>query len=260
MVCTLESVKNVNPDLRLIVIFTKPATHLDLKENPALAQILSKTSNIHLATLDVSLILKNSVFNNITGRFNRSIAPLQHVSDALRIYIVWKVGGIYMDLDIVFVKNLTHLFDKNFTYSATTHIINNCLFGFSKGHPLLKMMENMVENYVPENYAAGPATFERTLTKLHKKNSTEMIALGKVDDVHILRHTGIGPVVYSNVDFYFEETPKEIHRSMLVRGNAFHMWNKLTWNRTVPLNSNCTYARIAREFCPKSFWSCDKVF
>jgi len=132
MVCTLESISRIHPDLALIVVFAKPAAKLDLRENKALAQVLPHAPNVFLATVDYLEAFKGSVFEGIEERFNRSVAPLQHVSDALRLFLIWRVGGVYMDLDMVFHKSLGHLLHKNFIYAASTIQINNCFFGFKK--------------------------------------------------------------------------------------------------------------------------------
>jgi len=121
-------------------------------------------------------------------------------------------------------------------------------------------MQHMVVDYVPENYGAGPVTFSQTLEEMYNITEHEIIRKGKFADVFILPHYEVGPVVYGMWEFYFEESKNDGYTLMMKSGIAFHFWNKLSWNRTVALNSTCAYAKIAREFCPRSFWSCDTQF
>ena len=38
------------------------------------------------------------------GRLNESLYPLMHWSDAARVAILWRKGGIYMDLDVIVLR------------------------------------------------------------------------------------------------------------------------------------------------------------
>lgn len=72
-------------------------------------------------------------------------------ADIIRLYVVYAYGGIYSDIDSVWLKP----FDENFMYEFTTYridrecaAIGNMLFGFVKGSYILKNLLNNLKHTV----------------------------------------------------------------------------------------------------------------
>jgi len=82
-------------------------------------------------------------------------------ADLLRMYVVHIYGGIYMDADFVMIdgfhsdKMLNLDFEGFITYNHSygTEALGNGIFGFTKGHPLLK---HMLDNVTHEGQWVGP--------------------------------------------------------------------------------------------------------
>ena len=97
-----------------------------------------------------------------TAPYNKSKTPVVHLSDALRVLLVWKFGGIYLDLDYVILNDMTHY--QNFLAGNGAGVTNNA-FSFTPGHPFLfKVMEQIQKSYDPQCWnCIGPLLFTKCL-------------------------------------------------------------------------------------------------
>ena len=97
-----------------------------------------------------------------TAPYNKSMNPVVHLSDALRVLLVWKFGGIYLDLDYVILNDMTHY--HNFLADNGAGVTNNA-FSFTPGHQFLfKVMEKIQKSYDPQCWnCIGPLLFTKCL-------------------------------------------------------------------------------------------------
>ena len=104
-------------------------------------------------------------------------------ADILRYYIVYKYGGIYSDIDSIWIKSFDSNFDKEFvTYRIDNACSNltNSFFGFCKNSLILNNVLhnlkfsinsfltnhfNQISNYVP--VVTGPVFFTRVIIELN---------------------------------------------------------------------------------------------
>ena len=116
-----------------------------------------------------------------------------HLSDFLRYFLIFNYGGLYIDMDMVVLKNLeffsnTISVDVNKSYVCHNKLYNkgnlkeigclcNCIFSFKKGNLFMK---DALENYKSwwenkQGYGPGGARMLISLLKNHL-NSTNLIA------------------------------------------------------------------------------------
>ena len=97
-----------------------------------------------------------------------------HLSDALRVLLVWRLGGLYLDTDYVVLSNMSQY--RNITVNtANKHITNNA-FSFSAGHPFLRLvMARMKRSYRPGCWTCiGPQIFTETLKEYAKMHRSDV--------------------------------------------------------------------------------------
>ena len=96
--------------------------------------------------------------------------PVVHISDALRVLLVWKFGGIYLDLDYVVMEDMTHY--QTFLVDNGSGVTNNA-FSFPPGHSFLfKVLENIQKSYDPKCWnCIGPALFTKCLEEYRTENT-----------------------------------------------------------------------------------------
>ena len=110
---------------------------------------------------------------------NKEIVKSVHLSDAIRIILIFKYGGWYSDLDMVIIKPLTelqnvlscdefpdienHLLSQDFLGKK----VSNAIFHFEKEHSFLKKcIENFASLFDGTWGSGGPNLFQVVLNNL----------------------------------------------------------------------------------------------
>ena len=124
-------------------------------------------------------------------------------ADYFRYLVLYKEGGIYLDLDALIIKNLNNLIkDKSALISREGKSkvgFLQWLLMFSKGHPLLKkIIDDITENIFEEKHSnillvTGPAAFTKSINNyfesiediLHKNDDEINSILEKSDNQYI---------------------------------------------------------------------------
>lgn len=108
-----------------------------------------------------------------TGRVFKSPYMLAHISDAARLALLWKYGGVYSDLDTITIKSFQSLIGLSassgsmsgggvgYLYENGGASVGNGVLVFQPEHRFLKrVMDSFVDHYDPYTWGAnGPTTF-----------------------------------------------------------------------------------------------------
>ena len=86
-----------------------------------------------------------------------------------QVWLVWKFGGIYLDLDYVVMNDMTQYHD--FVLDNGSGLITNNAFSFTPGHSFLfKVMEQIQKTYDSECYnCIGPVLFTKCSDEFAKQ-------------------------------------------------------------------------------------------
>jgi mannosyltransferase OCH1-like enzyme len=158
--------------------------------------------------------------------------------DAFRYFVLYTYGGVYLDMDIVCLKNLDKLLEhdailtKSFNVSS---VYTNMFFAFSKGHPFLEFCIDNLDENKQSNHLFGK--------HLHVMNSTGPMFLSKmikeygdIDNVYIL----------SKDDFSGDCTVCNTNKSCKggkyfkhVEGSSWVAWDSVVYNFIL-----CNYKKL----------------
>lgn len=82
------------------------------------------------------------------GRLDESLYPHVHLSDAVRVAVMQKQGGIYLDLDCIVLRPIDCLRNTAGYLKSLPSWVENGVLTFDKSHPFLKfLMKVMVQYY-----------------------------------------------------------------------------------------------------------------
>lgn len=208
--------------------------------------------------MDLYQVLSETPFENhaFTGRYAR-----QNVANALRLAIIYKHGGVYMDTDFIFFRNLDDVTSGFAPQSSEqgSEVYNNAAFQFRKGSPFLRaLMEDFVKQYNGHTWGQqGPLLFTRVYQRFC--NGT---TFSSMDCPRIWNAASVYNIHYSNVSLLFEqaEEGQATHTSGLQNAHALHTWNKLSGGReheaclrSPPTYANTFIGRLRSLYCPKTF-------
>ena len=106
--CVIESASKHHPD-HLIKVWTVSP---ELQNDHNFVLIQEKYKNIDIVNINVTNFIFESQLKNIWNKLKNSAYYVVHLSDVLRILILKKFGGIYLDLDALVIKTFPN--DENF--------------------------------------------------------------------------------------------------------------------------------------------------
>lgn len=190
------------------------------------------------------------------GYLGESTSPLVHRSDAVRVALLWKKGGIYLDLDCITLKSLEHLHNTVGTVNDfLPNWLENGVMAFHAEHPFISyLMDSMFLNYQPNNYVSlGPQAL--TDAMLNFCNRDDLPTATAMDCMYDSTVTIQPPHVFypissshSEVFFKPEADPSDwadLQDSLLV-----HIYGS---SHGMPAPPNSLYAQLAKKYCPISY-------
>ena len=152
--CSVESAARRNPQMK-ITLYTnvdvsanvrRPVRHrVDARGNARDCSIMSRTlselENVEVVRSNLQDHLRGTPF---LGHLNESRYPHVHLSDILRTVLLERLGGLYLDLDVVVLRPLHCL---NNTAAYLTYLpswIENGVLTFQKHHPFLHFLTKIM--------------------------------------------------------------------------------------------------------------------
>ena len=165
-----------------------------------------------------------------------------NVVDGMRLAIVYKYGGVYMDTDFLVYKVPGIALPPG--YAKEDGIFTNCaIFRFDQGSPLaFELMRRFVLEYKGDEWGyQGPRLFTRTI----KDWPSPLLHWNPVL---------VYPYLYSDIELFFSARDLPLDDDVV----AVHLWSKVSGTQEEELLCTERYSRswLARErasLCPVSF-------
>ena len=146
----------------------------------------NQSKNIFIVRYNISTMIQYLPSNNFLHMVHRfwiqriPLGKLQlssvHFSDYFRLFLVYYYGGLYMDTDMIALRNLQALpnsigVDDNNSFRCSNNqymsndnkiknigCVCNCIFSFDRHHPFLReVMENYEQYWHKQGYGPGGA-------------------------------------------------------------------------------------------------------
>ncbi|KAE8604879.1 hypothetical protein XENTR_v10014875, partial [Xenopus tropicalis] len=257
VLCSIESAARAYPD-RPVVFFMKGLTEINSEEDEIQAKkhfpTLLSYDNIHLYPLRMGVLLKNTPLIS----WYEKIKPKNEIhwthisSDASRLALIYKFGGLYMDTDMISLRPVP---DINFLAAESSQISSNGVFGFASHHPFIwTCMEDFVKNYNGAIWGhQGPALFTRVLQEryctLFPFEAKEDILCGNIS---FLNPERFYPIPCSSWKKYFEvweELP------VFNESYALHLFNYANRDehKVMIPGSNTLVEHLYQQYCPATY-------
>lgn len=268
--CAVESAARSNPDMDIYVymaINRPPGEPEEEKGNHGLErhcktmELLKSFENLHILREDLPLHFLSTPLESLyfNGLFNDSEYSYQHLSDALRIILLYKYGGIYIDLDVIVFRSLRCL------RNTAGHVlvlgessVENGVMIFDRGHKLLnfflKFMSNSYKPY--ERSSIGPKGLSDAFRIMCNHSSN--IINDSVNDylcdnqvsIKLLNNTAFYPITFFEQNRFFIENFQHKELRFFRNSYSVHVYGAGHGAR-VPETS--LFAYLAKQFCPSIF-------
>ncbi|XP_072331049.1 lactosylceramide 4-alpha-galactosyltransferase-like [Scyliorhinus torazame] len=261
--CAIESAAKMNPD-QIVYYFMKGFNgNFSAHKEPQHKDILSLSSIKNVVIMPLNL---EELFNNtrLAGwykkvDYTKEMYWIHVLSDACRIALLWKYGGVYLDTDIISLKPLK-LHNFSFICSQSKNYANGAALGFNHNHPFANMcITDYVESYNGEIWGhQGPDLITRMLKKWCNTDDLDMFLNKECKGIFYLSSNWFYPVPYTNWEKYFEKGrwDKDSYaiQSEFSKTNGVHIWNFLSNSHKDPIKgSRSLLDYFFSNYCPMTY-------
>ncbi|XP_064468960.1 lactosylceramide 4-alpha-galactosyltransferase-like [Ornithodoros turicata] len=249
--CALESTSKHNPERTVVLWYHEK---LLSRDNPFIP-VIERLGNVQLRNMTPEVIFKGTPLElwYASGILNQSSHSVVHLSDALRLALVYKFGGAYMDIDIVNLKPLNGL--RNCISRSQEDMVSNAFLFFDRGHPfLLHCMRRFAENYKPHTWGEnGPRLLRHVILKLCNKPSIRDLVGQPCANVTVLPSELLLPLNFTQWNHFFQRKHCAQAWNSLEQSYVMHIFGSRSSEAHVKENDGSAYEEAARLHCPKSF-------
>ncbi|XP_058660935.1 lactosylceramide 4-alpha-galactosyltransferase-like [Ammospiza caudacuta] len=250
--CSVESAARTHPASRVVVLMKGLAKgNVRLPRHWAFS-LLSCFPNVEILPLDLKELFSGTPLKRWYLWPLRQWEPhfLPNLSDACRIVLMWKFGGIYLDTDFIVLKNLQNL--TNALGIQDDHELNGAFLSFEAKHKFMELcMQDFVQNY--NGWAWGHQGPE-LLTRVFKKwCSIRTIKSMSCKGVSALAQEVVYPIPWQDWKKLFGAVSALELQKLLKNTYAVHIWNKLSHGTKLEIPSQALLAQLYSQFCPATY-------
>ncbi|XP_002189441.6 lactosylceramide 4-alpha-galactosyltransferase isoform X3 [Taeniopygia guttata] len=250
--CSVESAARTHPTSRVVVLMKGLAKGKASLPKHWAFSLLSCFPNVEIRPLDLTELFSGTPLQRWY------LWPLRHwepyflpvLSDACRIVLMWKFGGIYLDTDFIVLKNLENL--TNALGIQDNHELNGAFLSFKAKHKFMELcMQDFVQNYNGWVWGhQGPGL----LTRVFKKwCSLRTLKSMNCKGVSALAQEVVYPIPWQDWKKLFEAVSALELEKLLKNTYAVHIWNKLSHGTKLEIPSQALLAQLYAQFCPATY-------
>ncbi|KAF5921894.1 alpha-1,4-N-acetylglucosaminyltransferase [Diceros bicornis minor] len=252
--CAVESAARIYPEHPVVFLMKGLSNFTQLPPNSTYSafSLLSAIDNVFLFPLDMKRLFEDTPLFSWYTQVNAGTERnwLYVSSDASRLAVIWKYGGIYMDTDVISIRPIP---EENFLAAQASKFSSNGVFGFLAHHPFLwGCMENFVEHYNSDIWGhQGPDLMTRMLRVWCKLGDFQEVSDLRCLNVSFLHPQRFYPIPFSEWRRYYEvwDTDPSFNDSY-----ALHLWNYMNREgRAVVRGSNTLVENLYRKHCPRTY-------
>ncbi|OCT81153.1 alpha-1,4-N-acetylglucosaminyltransferase [Xenopus laevis] len=255
VLCAIESAAHVYHD-RPIVFFMKGLTNITTMEEESQIQnnfpSLASYNNVYILPLRLEEIFEDTP---LLAWYKKINVTMEHhwihvSSDACRLALIWKHGGIYMDTDFISFQPIPEV---DFVAAQSSKESSNGVFGFRPRHSFpWNSMENFVKNYKGAVWGhQGPQLFTRVL-----KQQCELPTFKALEDLICGNISFLNPQHFYPISYPYWKQYYQVWEKFPTFNNSYslHLWNYMNKGRkTVVHGSNTLASHLYQQHCPYTY-------
>ncbi|KAK1420083.1 hypothetical protein QVD17_21402 [Tagetes erecta] len=253
---SIETLFNTNPKGCLLIVSNSMDT---IKGKQILKPFLEKGFRVTAISPDLNYLFKNTMaepwFLKLTkGDLDVGYVPFgQNLSNLIRLCLLYKFGGVYLDTDVLVLKSFSKL--KNSIGAQTLDLeskkwsrLNNAVMVFDKMHPLVyKFIEEYALTFNGNKWGHnGPYLVSRVISRLEGRPGYNFTVLPPM---------AFYPVNWNRVRNLFRGAKNETDVKWLrgklrqIRSQSYgvHLWNKQS--RKLSIEEGSIVGKILSKHC-----------
>ncbi|XP_028786606.1 lactosylceramide 4-alpha-galactosyltransferase-like [Neltuma alba] len=253
---SLESLFKAHPQACLAIL----SRTLDSKQGyKILKPLIDRGFKVQAVTPNLPFLFRRTpaekwLHDLIKGKKDPGEIPLpQNLSNLIRLVVLYKYGGIYLDTDFIILKpfkGLRNCIGAQSTNSVSKHWtrLNNAVLVFDKNHPLLlRFIQEFALNFNGNKWGYnGPYLVSRVVERVKAEGGLNL---------RVLPPMAFYPVDWTRVGGWFQK-PKNRDEARWVRAKLIqlrgqtygvHLWNK--WSGKLAIQQGSVMAKLMSHHC-----------
>ncbi|GAB6029466.1 hypothetical protein CHUAL_005220 [Chamberlinius hualienensis] len=247
--CAVESAAITHPNSSVTVYNTHG--HFDMSDT--YSKLLSTLPNVHFKYISLDEIFSHTQLeswhrNNV---IQSSQFQTEHQSDGIRLALLYKFGGIYLDTDVIVIQPLEQM--KNTIGDSGLNCIVNHVLIFDKNSPFIsECMTEFTKHFNGHSYNhQGPFMIDHLIKKWCKIKTLKRIYNQplRCNGITVKPRETFQPV-------YFIFNRLIFQRDMQVNlsnSYAYHLNAKGTRNYRAKINQGTFVERLFKKYCPLTY-------
>ncbi|KAM9127834.1 alpha-1,4-N-acetylglucosaminyltransferase-like [Pangshura tecta] len=252
--CSVESAARIYHD-RPVVFFMKGlnnSTWLDSNYTYAAFSLLSAMKNVFIFPLQMESLFQETPlvawYHNVNAIQEKHWVHIS--SDASRLALIWKYGGIYMDTDVISIRPIPV---ANFLAAQASQFSSNGIFGFPHHHWFIwDCIKDFVQNYNGRIWGnQGPFLMTRRLRALCNLTNFHNVEDQSCQNISFLHPQRFYPIPYQAWRQNYEvwDTNPDFNDSY-----ALQLWNFMNKeHKPVVAGSNVLVENLYKTYCPTTY-------
>ncbi|KFQ71369.1 Lactosylceramide 4-alpha-galactosyltransferase, partial [Phaethon lepturus] len=251
--CSVESAARTHPGTGVVVLMKGLTNRNASFPSHWGFSLLSCLPNVEIWPLDLSELFSGTPLAKWYLQSEHQKEPyfLPVLSDACRITIMWKFGGIYLDTDFIVLRNLKNL--TNALGMQSQDVLNGAFLSFKPKHEFMELcMKDFVDNYNGWIWAyQGPGLLTRVFKRWCSISNIQNSMSCK--GVSALSPEAFYPIRWEDWKKLFEVIDSSELHKLLKNTYAVHVWNKLSHGTRLEITSQALLAQLYSQFCPATY-------
>ena len=215
--------------------------------------LTSAYSNVQFRPTDFGEQLKASPFRALheSGQMESSDWSVVQISDAIRLLVLQRDGGFYLDFDNMVFRPL-HCLRNTMSYLEEAPNIENGVMVMDAGHPFLSfLIDYLVEKYDAKNRVCmGPPAVGAAFKSFcwTRRLQAATYACSDNSSINLIHPDAFFPVRHNQNNYFYSANLDGYDTQPMQRAYMTHVYLS-SWGTKVHVDA--LYARMARQYCPR---------
>ncbi|XP_037954560.1 lactosylceramide 4-alpha-galactosyltransferase-like [Teleopsis dalmanni] len=266
-ICAIESAAIHNPKSNIFLVYSNRRYRNKYVREPLLDTLLFY-KNVYIRNVNLWSFVNDTPMEKWfkTGKLFESHFITIHLSDFLRLLLLWRYGGTYLDLDTITLKSLESM-PHNYAGIQSKDIINQAVLKISSNGDGHKLAEQFLLDYQQKFSAIywahnGPSLITRVLKRTCCTDDIlKMINNPKCcKDFNVYPRNAFYEINFEELDFFFDEALLDQMLNRTQNSIVLHLWNKFSQHRKMKVGSNVAYDLAAQIHCPRTYAKAGEYF
>ncbi|KAG5671241.1 hypothetical protein PVAND_001450 [Polypedilum vanderplanki] len=252
-VCSIESALRAYPEKLIYVIFISFDNDVMFQISKSLYGL--SYQNIMLTKLNIYEFMSSLAENFPHDKYLSSKHQFKHTLDIIRLFLLYKYGGTYIDNEMIVKKNVSHV--KNFLCDEGYYSIIDSIMNFEQRELVEILIEDMIKNFDGNiEDQQGSILLTRVMEKLCQSPRVKMKMDRKnCEGFNILNKEICYPLDSENYWKLFDESQTDNVLEIIKNSSIVHLFNPLS--KKLTKDPKTAAGQLMMQFCPNSYQLAD---